>query len=237
MRNIEFSGYENVSRLQLVNFSPGYLGMLTDLRLNIRENQTMNLCLVRITDVGVSVSPPINFSNLSMEGNFIKGTYFDDHYQTDEGQKIPQTKTIRLDNPFGEVPIIPGWQASKLFIFGEGLDEYQSFIEEARNGLLTELGKPIQLTYKNDDGSFSVVGGLLNIVNRGNIDVQDYYEILVVENKTVSANSLDRRKNHRFISENGFLVMVGPAFAKPNSMDTGEVFGIEKFWNFKPHKG
>jgi hypothetical protein len=209
--------------------------MFNLIREKISRQNFISLSLGRLTDSSFEVVPAINFSSVGLvDNNIIEALYYDQHHCDESGNLIAQKKVIRLDNPLAELPILPNYKGdSKFFTIGEELSSYRQFIKESREYLLTMIGQDITLYYKNDDLSISMVSGSLTEVNKSNIFMNDFHELLVKDNKTVRVEILSRPKNHRFISQNGYMFQVTPAiFEKCQMYDGGEVFGIEKVWNF-----
>lgn len=235
MKNLIFKNYFLTMRKDIVRFSQSYNSMINDIKAALLGRTTIKLSLGRISDTGVNISPVTSFFNVVKNSlTTITASYYGEQYNESGDDKIPITKTIRFDNPFGEIPILPGYEKTQVFLIGEDLESYQAFINQTRETLVDEVGKDIQLCYKNDDGSFSVIEGTLKEVNKGNIFLEDYCEILVVDNKSTRVELLvSREKNHRFISERGFLFSVSSAFFnKENMMDDTQIFGYEPTWNF-----
>jgi hypothetical protein len=234
MENLNFN-HQNVTRKDILTFSPLYYRMLKEIKNKLGENTVADLFLGRVSDTGISIAETTKFFGVVfVNENQIKAYYYHDHYSAD-GEPLPIEKTIRFDNPFGEIPILPGYEKlPKFFLIGDELELYQAFLKQVKNFLPDKLGKNIQLRYKNDDGTLSVIHGTVVEVNKSNILMNDYHETLIHEGKTVTANILENRtKNHRFISGNGYLCFVGnPIFSKnTNRFDDGEVFGKENTWN------
>lgn len=227
MKTIIFKDFLGVKRADLLTFSKTYRRMIAELQAN--KNDSIELRLGRITDTGINISDLKRFSVERREESMLHVTYNDPQYED------TQHKTIRFDNVFGEIPILPGYEnMPKFFRVGEEFATYQQFIQEVKDVLLPRIGNSVSLIYKNDDNSLSVIEGVLKEVNKGNIFMQDYRETKIFDEKTVSVNiGFERNKNHRFISENGFLFRVsGPIFGKLPAIDTGEEFGNEKSWKF-----
>lgn len=235
MKHLIFSGYPNTRRTSIVTFTPFCQNMFKELKSNLQIKDEMSFSLARITDTEVSVGKEIQFFDMKfVDEDTIEASYYDDHRGHDD-ELMPIKKIIRLDNPFGEIPVLPGYeQLRKFFLVGEGFHQYNLFIEEVKEILSGQIGNDIQLRYKNDDKSFSVIHGTLKEVNKGNIFMEDYHELLVKDNKSINAVILvNRKKNHRFISEKGYLCWVCPAlFDKTDRLDNGEVFGDKTVWNF-----
>jgi hypothetical protein len=244
MKQMTFNNYPTTGREDIVTFSEegqAMLQLIDDMVNAGRVN--FHLKIARITDTDVSVSEVINFFSVSRRTEKDKKHIIDAYHYTDHfdemDQLIPIKKEIRLDNPFGEIPILPGYeypQIKNFLKFGEGLEEYQTFMKEVRESLISEIGNEVRLVYKNDDGTFSVIEGKLIEVNRSNFLMEDYKELLVKDNKTFKSEDLARQKNHRFISENGYLMQAGPAFFKKTTStniisDEGETFSTPT-WNF-----
>ncbi len=235
MKQLIFHAYPATMRNGIVNFSSIYKRMIDETKKKLIGQTTISLHLGRITDAGVSISPSVNYFDVVETGNMIKAKYYGDHHGNND-EKIPIEKTIRFDNPFGEIPVLPGYeQLSKFFLIGDDMESYRVFINEAREILSQEIGSKVQLRYKNDDRTFSVIEGFIKEVNKGNIFMEDYHEILVKDNKSVKVDLLQKRnKNHRFISEKGYLCWICPAFFnEEDKYDEGEVFGEKEVWNFE----
>lgn len=236
MKRMIFNNYPDTMRKNIVVFSSLYKRMVDEIKTKLIGKTSISLFLGRISDTGISVTPsPVDFFNISQPAeDMIVVSYYGDHYDSQD-RKIPIEKTIRFDNPFGEIPILPGYeQIPKFFVIGEELEQYRKFISEVREGLPNYVGQDIQLCYQNDNGSVSVIEGTLREVNRGNIFMDDYQEFLVIDNKSIKVDLLvNRKKNHRFISEAGYLFeLCSTTFNKKNMHDEGEIFGQEKTWRF-----
>lgn len=248
MKQLTFSGYEKTTRTSIVTFSHFYYEMIEEIKSQIESSKEIDLCVGRITDTGVSISEPIHFFNLELIAgdksiSTLKAEYYGDHIGLDDS-KLPIGKTFRFDNPFAEILISPRYvNLAEFFSFGERYESYGKFTSATKMMLINEFGNNIELHYKNDDGTFSVVCGMLLEVNKGNILMSDYLEILVgKDNKTVTSNQLfNRNKNHRFISENGYLCHAGPTNFKNTNLqdnagvvlsDLNEVFGEKCVWGF-----
>lgn len=237
MKQIIFTGYPTTMRTSIVTFSPTHQRMVKELKSYLQVNDKMSFSLGRITDTEISVGKEIQFFDIvSVDENTIKANYYGDHRGANE-ELIPMEKIIRLDNPFGEIPVLPGYeQLRKFFLVGEGFHPYNTFIAEVRETLINEIGNGVQLWYKNDDGSFSVIDGTLKEVNKGNIFMEDFYETLVRNNRPVSQEPLLRRKkNHRFISLKGYLCGACSSTLPMDDsrlIDDGKVFGQEATWDF-----
>ena len=235
MKHLIFNAYPATMRNDIVNFSAIYKRMIAEIKKKLIGQTTINLHLGRITDAGVSISPSVQYFDVIEAGNMIKAKYYGDHYAEND-DKLPIEKTIRFDNPFGEIPVLPGYeQIPKFFLIGDGMSSYRAFVNEAREILSEEIGNKVQLRYKNDDGTFSVIEGIIKEVNKGNIFMEDYHEILVKDNKSLKVDLLSsRNKNHRFISEKGYLCGVcPPIFNEKDKYDDGQVFGESQVWNFE----
>lgn len=237
MKKVTFLGYENIYRKDILILSPEFYLMIDGLKSVLMEKKGVALRLGRISDQGVSMSDPINFFDINFDEDILKMSYFGDHHDSTGENALKETKSIRLDNPFGEIPILGSFKEDECLVFwnlGDNLLGYKDFIKESRNLLKGHIGEKVQLSYKNDDGTFSVVIGFLKEVNKGNILMEDTYEVLVKENKTSTASTLLRRlKNHRFVSENGYLVSVSSPFSsQPAGFDDGLTFGESPTWKF-----
>ncbi len=234
-----FPGYPTKRRKDFVTFSVLYDNMIEEIKSLLAISTTIDLHLGRIIDSGISVGPEISFFDVMIiDENTIKAKYYGDLLGY-ENEKLPQEKTIRFDNPLGDIPVLPGYeQMPKFFNFGEGLEFYETFIREIREALSNEIGNCIQLCYRNDDCSLSLIRGTIKEVNKGNILMEDYDECLVIDNKSASGPSIKLRlKNHRFISENGYLCEISRAFFDKTEkylVDDGLAFGEQVTWNFFP---
>lgn len=244
MNNLIFDDYPFTLRKDIVTFSPTFLSMAEEIK-ELAKSGSIDLFIGRITDSGITISEePIKFFDVTQP----KDGQLKVHYPSDVEGLDKQQKILRLDNLFGEIPILPGYdQFAKFFSIGEELEAYKNFIDDARELLKGRIGKPIQLRYKNDfeeddskkeNNSFSAVEGIVKEVNKGNILMQDYKEILVINNRTVTPKDVSRNKNHRFVSEKGYLCSISPPyFSKVAAgFDNGEAFGQDPTWNFVPHK-
>jgi hypothetical protein len=246
MKQIIFNEYPSTLRGDILAFSPTALSMFEEMKNELRKRDTIELYIGRISDTGIFISPgPTNFFNVTMpESNQLKVHYLSDIEDAGK-QKMKAEKIIRLDNPLGEFPILSGYEEyPKFFVVGEELQHYKVFIEEARESLRCEIGNLIQLCYKNDItekypmGTFSAIEGRLKEVNKGNILMEDNREFLIIDNKVVKDDQCSKRmKNHRFVSENGFLISAGNAmFSAEPHYDDGYIPGENKSpWNFIPH--
>lgn len=236
MKKLIFSGYATTQRGNIVTLSPFYQSMAEEIKSKISKNESLELSLGRITDTGFVIAPAVKFFDFTEDEknkNILNASYYGEYVGPGD-KKIKMEKTIRFDNPLGEIPILPEYQQlPKFFLVGEELEHYKNFINEAREMLSNEIGSDVQLQYKNDDGTFSVVHAAVKEVNKGNIFTEDYNEILVVDNKSNTVNILfERKKNHRFISQIGYLIGVcPPIFEKGHVTDDG-IFGQEKLWKF-----
>ncbi len=240
MKPLTFPDYHTTGQAGIVTFTPFYERMIKEIKMKLNESKTIDLYLGRLSDTGFSVEPKITHFFDVQKGenqNEFKVSYYGDYFDTTD-QKLPIQKTIRFDNPFGEIAILPGYETMpKFFEIGKDLQSYQNFITAVREMLNEEIGNCIQLCYKNQDGSYSVVHGELIQVNKGNIFMEDYNEIKVINNQTVSGGPLlhSRKKNHRFVSQNGYLFAVNiPCFQKGLPVDDGQVYGdtFPSPWNF-----
>ncbi len=235
MKSIVFRGYPNTQRTNIVTFSALYNIMVEEIKGRLKGKNIISLCLGRISDIGLSIEEAVNFFNVVfINENTLQADYYGDFHDAND-QKLPQKKIIRLDNAFGEIPILPGYeQTKKFFDIGEGLELYKTFIGEIRSALSKEIGNFVQLCYKNDDETFSVIDGIIKEVNKGNILMEDFREVLVKDNKSLRVDVfVKREKNHRFISEKGYLFSVSNSLLNSSNLhDDGEVFGEEKCWPF-----
>lgn len=230
MKTITFLDFNERKREDLLVFSETYKKMIQELFLCLSVGKTIELYLGRISDTGIEIGSSTRFLITGIEQNLFHTEYISPTHE--EVQK----KTIRTDNVLGELPILPGYEKMpKFFKLGEGFKAYTEFVDEVRTNLKKEVGENITLVYRNDDGSFSLIEGKLKEVNKGNIFMQDYREMTVQHGKSCQITiGLSRNKNHRFVSQTGFLCKVMPEiFGNDQITDDGEVFGVEeKVWNF-----
>lgn len=151
---------------------------------------------------------------------------------TDEQHEDPLTKVIRMDNVLGEIPLLPGFTKSIFVDERKFSDEYKSFIVQAKEFFQQHKSETLSIVYKNDDGTYSVIDGIVKESNVGNYQLRDLAETLVKDNKTVCRSPLDRDKFHRFISEKGFLCQVGFCNRSTFANDDEETFGEKETWSF-----
>lgn len=249
MKQIIFNDYTSTLRGDILTFSPTALSMFQQIKEKLLRSNKIELHIGRIIDTGVYVNPkPIKFFDITQPAeNQLKVHYLSD-IEGEDRKKMVLEKTLRFDNPLGEIPVLPGYdQTPKFFSIGDELGAYRNFIDDARELLRNEIGNPIQLCYKNDfeeidtdkkNNSFSIIEGNLKEVNKGNIFTNDYKEILLINNTTVKPENVSRDKNHRFISEKGYLCAIFPPnFPRDDAaFDDGKVFGQEPIWRFDPHQ-
>lgn len=227
MNLLQFNQFNEVQRIHLVTFSPNYLLHRNEILSRAKNSNSILLQLGRILDEDFQVQKAIQFYIDWIEP-FALGVHYSDRQHEE-----PVTKVIRLDNPLGEIPMIPSFKHDHVIEIGKSLPGFQNFISDVRVALKQQLGEKVKLFYKNDDLSYSVIDCEIIFVNKGNIFANDLREIHVVGNKTKAVNLLvSRRKNHRFISENGFLYRIEPASFNGNFEDDGLVFGEDSVWEF-----
>jgi hypothetical protein len=247
MKKLIFDDYPFTVRKDIVTFSPTFISMAEQIK-ELSKKGTIELYLGRINDSGINITTGLIkfFKITQLDENKLRVHYLSDIEEADK-QKATLEKTIRFDNLFGEIPVLPGYdQMLKFFSIGEELEAYRNFIYDARELLREKIGEPIQLCYKNDfdeddndkkNNSFSVIEGIVKEVNKGNIFMHDYKEILVINNATVTPENVSRNKNHRFISEKGYLCSIFPPrfFSDESGFDDGKSFGQEATWKFSAH--
>lgn len=231
MNTVKLPNFGELSRRDFLVFTSAYVLMTKEIISLLAVGKTIKLCLARITDQGMSFSKPTLFTVLAVSPSMFEVSY------PDEGYEELRTKTIRLDNVLGEIPVLPGFKEVIFLDIGTFFENYKLFIAQVKIFFRHHEKECISLVYKNDDGSYSVIDGTIKKVNEGNYEMADSREILVRDNKTVRVDLLSQNKYHRFISENGFLCQVSLAHS-PNisAVDDGEVFGEEVLWRFPQGK-
>lgn len=227
MNLLQFNQFNEIQRINLVTFSQYYLTHREEILYQAKKSNAILLKLGRVLDEEFRVQKAIQFYIDWIEPFALGVHYSDRQYEQ------PVSKVIRLDNPLGEIPMLPSFKHDHVLQIGESLPGFQDFISKVRMTLEQKLGEKVKLFYKNDDHSYSVIDCEIIFVNKGNIFTNDLREIHVVENKSKAVNLLAlRKKNHRYVSEKGFLYRVELSSFKGNFEDDGLVFGEDTTWEF-----
>ncbi len=138
-----------------------------------------------------------------------------------------QKQTIRFDNILGDIPVLPGYEHTKLIEFGSKLSEYVLFQNKVRIYMNSFINENLALYYQNDDMTISTIHTKLLQVNKSNFLGSDFQESFE-SSKTITHKSTSKDKYHRFISGNGFLFRVCPSWVSPYQQDDGYVFPTPK---------
>ncbi len=208
-------------RLNLVSFTDAYKEHQEIIKLMVIPGSQVNLKLLRLNDETVDVVGGRAFKVIEVLPNGFEAEYIDPSYEPPE-----RRKTIRFDNPLGEIPVLPDFNGHAICV-GLALQGYHRFINDVREEIARNIGRVVVFHYKNDDGSVSEVECFINEVNRSNFYGQDICERRIVNGKTVAFCGNPGMKHHRFISLNGFLfkIVVTTRTEYEYVHDDGEVFG------------
>ncbi len=224
MEPIIFGQYDQNTRRDLVHFSENYIQHRECIKNSLIEGQPLRITLLRLTEETVARVSTHDYTIKKIFPNGFEATYVDTTYDPPLLKKV-----IRWDNPLAEIPVLPDW-TGKPITLGNNITEYAEFINQVKSEMRNDVGKIMVLTYKNDDGSISIIESLVTEVNKSNFLGNDITEKKVVGGKTVAVKNNSGVKNHRFISETGFLysLQIKEGVYTP-IYDDEEVFGENEF--------
>jgi hypothetical protein len=227
MKKITFDP-RNIALADILTFSTLYMDKLSDVWMKIKElaegqtDKGVKLTFLRHTGEKKEETGIIKNLNTA-DQRFDFGKYVEDG----NDDKVFVGRTIRLDNVFGEIPLLLDFSYSTIFCFGKKIVAYRQFMEQVLAAGFKD--QYATLYYKNIDGSTSEIYCLIKKKNRSNFETIDYRERL-----TTTENGLGvtlKGPNgipdvHRFVSGNGYLYQIAETTQQTIShFDDGEVFG------------
>lgn len=218
----------NTTMADILTFSSIYIGNLEYVWLKIKElaqKQTKEgVTLTFLRANGEKKEETGIIKNLNpTDKRFDFGKYAEDG----DGGQIFTGRTIRIDNVFGEIPILLGFSYATIFCFGKKIETYRQFMEKIS---ATDFHHQyVTLYYKNIDGSTSEIYCQIKKANRSNFETIDFRERLITPTNDLGVTLKGPNgipDVHRFVSQNGYLYQIAETTQQTIShFDDGEVFG------------
>ena len=217
-----------ITMADIVTFSTKYLENINDIWAKLQkmasEQPKTGITLSFLRANGEFKEETATIQNLNAaDKRFDFGRYGDDG----EGGQVFSGRTIRLDNVFGEIPVLLGFSYSTIFCFGKKIETYRNFMEKV---LAADFhNQYATLSYRNNDGSISEIYCLIKKTNRSNFETVDYRETSLSTNndKGITLKGTNGMQDvHRFVSQVGYLYKIAETTMQTFShFDDGEVFG------------